>query len=201
MEAHEAAEQIREAAEAKGTEEQHERFRVRAALVVAVLAALLAVSSVLGLVAIKDEINANVDATDYHATLNARRLELRNLQIAIRDYQEQLADPEIDAGVRSLLQQHMQDDQADAKTLQSDPEGGEGIDQLTADLNDQYDEQTVSETRGDSFHAAEALFEIAIVLASVSILVLKAPMLYGSIGLGAIALLALLNGYIQLVKF
>jgi hypothetical protein len=201
LEAHEAAERIREAAEGKEAAEQHERFRIRAALVVAVLAALLAISSVLGLISIKDEINANVDATDYHATLNARRLELRQVQLAINDYQEQLAEPDLDAGVRSLLQQHMQDDQADAKTLQSDPEGGEGIDQLQENLNDQYEEQTTSETRGDSFHASEALFEIAIVIASVAILILNAPMLYSCIGLGGVALLVLLNGYIQLIHF
>jgi hypothetical protein len=107
LEAHEAAERVREAGEETSSEhEQATRFRRRAAIAIAVMAALLAICSVLGLVALKQEIIVNVDSSEYSATLNSRRLELRALQIAIRDNQEQLADPGLPAELRPILQQH-----------------------------------------------------------------------------------------------
>lgn len=201
MEAHEAAESIREAGESEDSEHERDaRFRRRAALAIAIMAALLALSSVLGLVAIKQEINANVDSTDYNATLNSRRLELRTLQVAVRDNQEQLADPALPAEVRKLLQEHNQEDQAEIQQVQSDP-GGEGIQQLQDKLRIAERQQVDTETRGTSYHAAEAVFEISIVLASVAILIVSVWLLYGSVALAIVALVALLNGITLLVRF
>jgi hypothetical protein len=165
------------------------------------MAALLAICSVLGLVALKQEIIVNVDSSERSATLNSRRLELRALQIAVRDNQEQLADPGLPAELRAILQQHSQDDQADIQLVQSDPASGEGIQQLQDEQHVAERKQADSETSGTSYHVAEALLQISIVLASVAILILSAPLLYASMAPSGVALLILLDGVLLFVRF
>jgi Domain of unknown function (DUF4337) len=195
MEAHEALEEMR--AEAIGERERHSRestFRSRAAIVIAVMAALLALTTVLSDIAVKNEVNANVDVADTRSTIDARKTDLNAQRLALGNMQEQLADPSIAPARRALIQQHMQEEQALIAKTQSSPDTGDGIKELQALVDRDEGTQRSSEARADSYHIAEVLLQIAIVLASVAILILSFPILAVSILAGVAGLLMVLNG-------
>jgi cell division protein FtsB len=200
MEAHEAAEQIQATAEgAKAEHERETRFRNRVAILIAVMAALLAVSAILGQKATEHEINANVDAADVRSTHDARMTQLQADQETIQAEQEQLADPSLPPDVRTIVQQHLQADEALAARLESNPAEGDGIKELGAQVQTIEHEQETSSARGDSYDIGETLFQIAIVLASVAILIISFPLVLVSSAVGVAALLLLLNGLVLLV--
>ena len=136
MEAHEALEEFRtEALHERARHDQESRFRNRAAIVIAVMAALLALTTVLSDIAVKRQVIANVDVADSRSTIDARTTDLNAQRLAVGSMQEQLADSSITGERRALIQQHMQEEQKLVAQTLSNPETGEGIKELQARLD------------------------------------------------------------------
>jgi hypothetical protein len=201
VEAHEAADHIQSAVEQEKAEHEREaHFRSRVAILIAVLAALLAIAAVIGEKANIGEINANVDAADTRSTYDARTTQLVAERETIQSQQEQLADASLPADVRALVQQHLQDDQALASRLQSDPAQQDGIAELEPKLRAAEQEQQINSARGDSEDLAQTLLQIAIVIASVAILIISLPLAALASALGIAGVLLLLNGLTLLLR-
>jgi Domain of unknown function (DUF4337) len=177
MEAHEAAEEIREivAEEREEREERHldERFRRRVALLIAVMAAFLALAASFGQAGTKDEIKTNVDAADYRSTLDAQTLELGILQRSVADEQEELSDPGLPASTRTVVSQHLNENQTEEGAVQSDPAHKDGIHELEGLVHSAEEREATLEQQVKAYDLAEVLLQIAIVLASVSIIALS----------------------------
>ncbi|HEY0098536.1 MAG TPA: DUF4337 family protein, partial [Pyrinomonadaceae bacterium] len=77
----------------------------------------------------------------------------------------------------------------------NDPLRGEGKKELSARAKDFADKRDRAQRQDPNFDFAEALFQIAIVLASVAILATSRLIFKISVGVGILATLLMLNGY------
>lgn len=199
MDASEAAEQIAEAGE-----RADERFKGRAALSIAFMAMPLAITSLGGGNAAEDMANNNIHASDTWAFYQAKSIRQTSLKIAADGLEADLrANPDMPADARDFIQKKMEEYRATAERYEDEPDKsdpgnplkGEGRKQLTARAKDFESQRERAQMQDPNFDFAEALFQIAIVLASVSILAGSRLVLRVALVVGAAAALLMLNGY------
>ena len=195
----EPAEQIAEAREGAD-----ERFKNRAALSIAFMAMLLAITSLGGGNAAEDVANNNIHASDTWAFYQAKSIRQTSLKVAADTMEADLrANPNMAPEARDFIEKKIEEyrktvdryeDEPD-KDDPSNPLKGEGRRQLTARAKDFESKRDEAAKQDPNFDFSEALFQIAIVLASVSILATSRLVLRLSIVVGAVATLLMLNGY------
>jgi hypothetical protein len=199
----EAAEQIAEARESADV-----RFKNRAALIIAFMAMLLAITSLGGGNAAEDVANNNIQASDTWAFYQAKSIRQTSLKVAADTLEADLrANPNMAPEARDFIRQKLDEyrktvdryeDEPDAQDP-GDPLKGEGRKQLTARAKDFESKRNEASKQDPNFDFSEALFQIAIVLASVSILASSRHILRLSVLVGAAATLLMLNGYFLLL--
>jgi hypothetical protein len=200
-EVHERAEIIGRAAE-----EEHvtdERFRNRAAICVSVLAVLLAISSLNTSIYIRQLINtnihANADEALYHMTnleQSASRLALDELRVTLAVQKKLLAPAE-----QAMLQEEIRRYENEIKRLESDPDLGQGKKEVLADRHRWETEHHLAEEHLLSFESADVIYQVAIVLCSVCIVLRSRRLFQGALLFGIAATLFALNGFILLIKW
>jgi hypothetical protein len=197
-EAADAADTIREASD----DESHEReqFRRRAAVAIGVLAMLLAISGLGGGNATKEMLNANIQASDTYAFYQAKTERQTSNQLAGDQLHALLLTrPDLPAEARTEIEQQIQSIQATVARYESEPSTGEGKQELLARAQ-AFDARRDRAARQDpNFDFAQALYQIGIVLGSVSIVAASRPLLGLAIALGTVASLLMLNGFFLLV--
>jgi Domain of unknown function (DUF4337) len=199
----EAAEQIAEARESAD-----ESFKNRAALSIAFMAMLLAITSLGGGNAAEDMANNNIHASDTWAFYQAKSIRQTTMRVAADGLEAGLrARPDMPAEARAFMQQKLEEYRSTAARYEDEPDAqdpsnptkGEGRRQLTARAKDFESQRERAQKQDPNFDFAEALFQIAIVLASVSILATSRLVLRVSLVVGAVATLLMLNGYFLLL--
>lgn len=203
MEATEAADRIREAAEEQEQTRRaaDERFRRRAAVAVGVLAMLLAIAHLAGANATKDMINTNILASDAYAFYQAKNIRQTSTRLADEQLElQQLEQPNLPPEAAGQLQRRRQEYQAAVAQFESDPATGEGKQELLARAQEYQEQRGRAQRQSPNFEYAEALFQIAIVLGSVGIVAAARWLLGLGIGLGVLATLLMLNGFFLLVS-
>jgi Domain of unknown function (DUF4337) len=195
----EAAEQIAEARESAD-----ESFKNRAALTIAFMAMLLAITSLGGGNAAEDMANNNIHASDTWAFYQAKSIRQTSLRVAADGFEADLrANPNMPAEAREFIQKKLEEYRATAARYEDEPDKddpgnplkGEGRKQLTARAKDYETQREVASKQDPNFDFSEALFQIAIVLASVAILAGSRLVLRVSLVAGLAATLLMLNGY------
>ena len=195
----EAAEQIAEARESAD-----ERFKNRAALTIAFMAMLLAITSLGGGNAAEDMANNNIHASDTWAFYQAKSIRQTSLRIAADTLEADLrANPNMPPEARDFVNQKVEEYRKTVERYEDEPDKddpgnllkGEGRKQLTARAKDYESKREEAAKQDPNFDFSEALFQIAIVLASVSILATSRLILRLSVAVGAAATLLMLNGY------
>ena len=195
----EAAEQIAEAREGAD-----ERFKNRAALVIAFMAMLLAITSLGGGNAAEDVANNNIHASDTWAFYQAKSIRQTSLKLAADSLEADLrANPGMAPEARDFIQKKIDEYRKTVDRYEDEPDRedpgnplkGEGRKQLTARAKDFETKREQASKQDPNFDFSEALFQIAIVLASVSILAGSRNILLLSVIVGAAATLLMLNGY------
>ena len=195
----EAAEQIVEARESAD-----EKFKSRAALIIAFMAMLLAITSLGGGNAAEDMANNNIHASDTWAFYQAKSIRQTSLRVAADSLEADLrANPNMPADARAYIGKKVEEYRSTAeryedepdKNAPGDPLKGEGRRQLTARAKDFEAQRDRAQKQDPNFDFSEALFQIAIVLASVAILAGSRMILRVSLAAGAAATLLILNGY------
>jgi hypothetical protein len=193
-----AADTIREASE----DERHgnEQSRRRAAMAIGILAMLLAISGLGGGNATKEMLNANIQASDTYAFYQAKSERQTSNQLAADQLQALLLTrPDLPADARAEIEQQIQRAQATVARYESDPSTGEGKQELLARAQ-AYDARRDHAARQDpNFDFAQALYQIGIVLGSVSIVAGSRRLLGLGLVLGTVATLFMLNGFLLLV--
>jgi hypothetical protein len=201
-----AAEAIQESAEdIKGADE---RFRRRAALGIGVLAMLLAIAGLGGENATKEMINANILASDTWAFYQAKSVRQTSNQLAADELELLLASfGNLSSEARGQFQQRIERYKATVARYESEPDPadptnplkGEGKTELSARALDYEARREHAQQQDPNFDYSQALFQIAIVLSSVSIVAAARPLLWLGMGLGTLATLLMLNGFLLLV--
>lgn len=203
MEATEIAEQIHEHAHAHAhahTLAGDDRLRKFAGIYVGVVAVLLAIATLGGSRAMKDMINANIHAADTYAFAQAKHIRGNAYDIAADQLEIQLADqPGMPEAARSKTEETIRRYRMDAARYESDPKTGEGRKQLLATARNWEEERDRAREADPNFELAEAVFQIAIVLGSVSIVAASPPLLgFGGL-MALLGILLTINGYFLIV--
>jgi len=203
-EAADAADAIKEAAEGEGGEKtraENERFRRRAAVCIGVLAMLLAISGLGGGNATKEMINSNIQASDTYAFYQAKAIRQTSTQLAADSLQAVLASqPNLSDDARAQIQARIDGYNATVARYESDPSTGEGKQELLQSAQNYSDRRDRAARQDPNFDYAQALYQIAIVLGSVSIVATSHRLLLVAVGLGGVATLLMLNGFLLLVE-
>ena len=162
MSAHESMEQADQAKEAS-----HENRNI--ALLIAVIALCLALSETLGKGAQTESISKNVEASNLWAFFQAKSIRRTVVQTAAE--QAKLSEtPAADDAAKATLQKQIDSWQKTAARYRSEPETGEGQDQLSERAKHAEEERDLAEAKYHHFELASAAFQIGIVLASATII-------------------------------
>jgi len=203
MEASDAAEQIVDAKE-KGDE----KFKARAALIIGFMAMLLAITSLGGGNVLEDMIAHNIHASDTWAFYQAKTIRQTTVRNSADELEAELKmNPNMPADARQFLESKIDDYRKTAERYDNEPDKsdptnplkGEGRKQLTARARDFEAQREIAQKKDPNFDFAEALFQIAIVLASVSILATSRRILQLAVIAGFAATLLMINGYFLLL--
>lgn len=185
MSAHESMEQADQAKEAS-----HENRNI--ALLIAVIALCLALSETLGKGAQTESISKNVEASNLWAFFQAKSIRRTVVQTAAE--QAKLGETAAaDAAAKATLQKQIDNWQKTAARYRSEPETGEGQDQLSERAKHAEEERDLAEAKYHHFELASAAFQIGIVLASATIItgIVALSWVSGLLALGGIAFTAL----------
>jgi uncharacterized protein DUF4337 len=137
------------------------------ALLIAVIALFLALSETLGKSAQTEAISKNVEASNLWAFFQAKTIRRTVVQTAAD--QARLAAAAEDAA-KAALQKQIDDWQKTAARYRSEPETGEGTEQLSERARHAEEERNLASAKYHHFELASAAFQIAIVLASATII-------------------------------
>jgi hypothetical protein len=145
-------------------------------------------------------LNSNIQASDTYAFYQAKTIRQTSTQLAADSLQTVLAtQPDLGDDARAQIQGRIDNYQATIARYESEPSTGQGKQELlqTAEA---YAARLDRAARQDpNFDYAQALYQIAIVLGSVSIVATSRHLLWVAVGLGTLATLFMLNGFLLIV--
>jgi hypothetical protein len=139
------------------------------ALLIAVIALFLALSETLGKGAQTEAIAKNVEASNLWAFFQAKSIRRTVVQTASDGAKLNLGTVS-DAAAKAALQKQIDDWQKTAARYRSEPETGEGQDQLSERAKHAEEERDLATAKYHHFELASAAFQIGIVLASATII-------------------------------
>lgn len=207
MDSQDAADLISEMAEEKAEHADADRFRNRAALLIAVLAAVLAIGGMGGGNATDDMIASNIKASDTWAFFQAKNIRQTAYEIGLEEIDTALIESGLSPARRERLEARRADYVATIARYDSEPDAaapddplrGEGKKQISAQAKHFEAQFEIASQRDNNFDLAEVCLQLALVLGSVAILALNRPVLLASAGLGVAGALLTLNGFLLLV--
>jgi hypothetical protein len=162
MSAHESMEQADQAKEASSENR-------KIALLIAIIALCLALSETLGKGAQTESISKNVESSNLWAFFQAKSIRRTVVQTASEQSKLSLGSVGDDAA-KAALQKQIDDWQKTAARYRSEPETGEGQEQLSERAKHAEEERDLAEAKYHHYELASAAFQIGIVLASATII-------------------------------
>jgi uncharacterized protein HemX len=162
MSAHESMEHAEHAEHASGENR-------KIALLIAVIALCLALSETLGKGAQTESIAKNVEASNLWAFFQAKSIRRNVVQTAAEQGKLNLGTATDDA-TKAALQKQIDEWQKTAARYRSEPSTGEGQDQLSERAKHSEEERDLATAKYHHYELASAAFQIAIVLASATII-------------------------------
>jgi Domain of unknown function (DUF4337) len=200
VEATEIAEKIHGEEHELHTAAADANFRKFTGIYLGIVAMLLAITALGGSNATKTMLNANIQASDIYGYYQAKNIRQTVYQLTAEQLDSQLlALPDIPDAARAKIEDRIKHYRERVDRYESDPSTGDGKKELLAKAKEFEATRDRAAERDPNFDFAEALFQIAIVLGSVSIVAASRPLVHLS-GILAIAGTALtINGYFLLV--
>ena len=162
MSAHESMEHAKHAEHASGSNK-------KIALLIAVLALFLAISETLGKGAQTESISKNVEGANLWAFFQAKSIRRTVVVTAAEQGKLTLAATTDDA-MKAVVQKQVDDWTKTAQRYRSEPETGEGTEQLAEKAKHAEHERDEATAKYHHFELASAAFQIGIVLASATII-------------------------------
>src|SRR4030081_1915938 len=155
------------------------------ALLIAVIALFLALSETLGKGAQTESISKNVEASNLWAFFQAKSIR-RTVVQAISDQARLSLGIMGDEAAKAALQKQIEEWQKTAARYRSEPETGEGSEELAKRAKHAEEERDLALAKYHHYEVASAAFQIGIVLASATIITGMMALAWGS-GLLALA--------------
>src|SRR5713226_5974006 len=162
------------------------------ALLIAIIALCLALSETLGKGAQTESISKNVEASNLWAFFQAKSIRRTTVQTAAEQGKLSLGAAGDDA-TKAAVQKQIDDWQKTAARYRSEPETGEGTEQLAERAKHAEHERDLALARYHHYEIASAAFQIGIVLASATIItgILALAWISGLLALAGIAFSAI----------
>jgi hypothetical protein len=160
-----AQESMEQADHAKEASEENRNI----ALLIAVIALCLALSETLGKGAQTESISKNVEASNLWAFFQAKSIRHTTVQTAAEQAKLGIGTA-VDDATRAIVQKQIDDWQKTAERYRSDAKSGEGQEQLSERAKRAEEERDLATDKYHHFELASAAFQIAIVLASATII-------------------------------
>jgi hypothetical protein len=189
-----------EAADMMDQERAQNRFKQRAAIAIAILAMLLAITGLGGQNATKEALNQNILASNFYSFFQAKNMRQTAYQLAGNEIESAwLTNPALPEEARALLRKRADDYRKTVARYESEPETGEGKKELLARARDHEAKRDHALKQDPYFDYAEALLQIGIVLISVSIVAEVVWLAFVGGAFGVVATLLMINGFLLLV--
>src|ERR1700761_1620305 len=179
-----ASESMETADKAKEAKEENRSI----ALLIAIIALCLAFSETLGKGAQTETIAKNVEASNLWAFFQAKSIRRTTVQTAAEQAKLGLG-PAVDDATKAAVQKQIDDWQKTAARYRSEPETGEGTEQLAERAKHAEEERDLAAAKYHHFELASGAFQIGIVLASATIIT-------GMVALAWISGLLMLTGIV-----
>lgn len=203
MDSQEAADLIAGLTEEKAEHEHAERFRNRAAVLIAALAAMLAIGGLGGGNATDDLIGNNIHASDTWAFFQAKNMRQTIYEVAAEDLEVRLSDAQLAPELRQAEQARLAAYKANIARYDSEPDPeapndltrGEGKRELRARAEQYEAAREQAAARDDNFDLAEIALQLAVVTGSVALLTVSRALLGLCAALGVIGTLLVVNGF------
>lgn len=170
------------------------------AIYIAILAVILAICAVGDDDASKSAVRANVLAADTYAFFQAKNIRQTSLNLAADNFEFEAMNPALDETARQFLREKIAAYRATAKRYESEPETGEGKKELLAKARSLEAERDIALARDPYFDLGQALLQIAIVLASASLILAGNFLMWMSGLLGVAGTLSTVNAFTLAVK-
>ena len=168
---------------------------------VGVLATMLAICTMLGGNATKDAMRANIDASNLWGFFQAKNTRRISYTIAADDLELLLkSSPGMPSEARTAIDEKIKSYRATVAAFKSDKTSNEGLDELWVKGKAIEADRDVAFRKDPYFDTAQALLQIAIVLASVALIAGADTLLIFSGGLGLVGALLMLNGVTLALK-
>lgn len=176
-----------------GTSEDHNKW---VGVYIGLLAVMLAICGVGGGNASKDATRAHIEASNTWSFFQAKNIRRASINLAADDLDLRLAtQSDLAAPARKVIEDKARDYRSQAQKLTSDPERKEGLDELFQKGKALEVERDVALRKDPYFDWSQAVLQIAIVLASVHLIIGNMMLLGLSGGLAALGLLLMFNGF------
>ena len=189
-----------EAAEMMDKDKEQDRFKKRAAIGIAILAMLLAITGLGGNNATKEALNENILASNFYNFFQAKNM--RQTAYILAADELELAwtkDSTLPAEARTALAAKAEAYKKTIARYESEPETNEGKKELLSRARGHEEKRNHALKQDPYFDYAEALLQIAIVLISVAIVAEQVWLSFLGGGLGLIGALLMINGYLLLI--
>ena len=163
---------------------------------VGILATLLAICSTGGGNAAKDAARANLDAANLWSLFQAKNTRRTAYSLAADDLELAIgANPAMPPEAKVAMEAKIKAYRETVQRFTTEKATGEGLDELWVKGKAIEAERDVASRKDPYFDVAQALLQIAIVLASVALIAGSNVLLWFSGGLGAAGTLLMLNGF------
>ena len=189
-----------DAAEFMERGKSEDRFKTRAAIAIACLAALLAITGLGGNNATKEALNENVLASNDFTFFQAKNQRQTTYLLAANELELSLNNPALSAEAKAAISKRVDDYRKTVARYESEPETGEGKKELLARAREHQIKRDHALRQDPYFDYAEALLQIAIVLISVAIVSEQIWLSFLGGGIGLLGGLLMINGYLLLVE-
>jgi hypothetical protein len=189
-----------EAAEMMDKDTEQDRFKKRAAVGIAILAMLLAITGLGGNNATKEALNENILASNFYNFFQAKNMRQTAYILAADELELAAgADPTLPAEAKQALRAKVEAYKKTIARYESEPETQEGKKELLMRARGHEEKRNHALKQDPYFDYAEALLQIAIVLISVAIVAEQVWLSFFGGALGLIGALLMINGYLLLV--
>jgi hypothetical protein len=177
------------------------RFKHRCAIAIAVLAMILAITSLGGSNAGKEAVNNNILASNFFNFYQAKNMRQTAFALAADQFEiAWMSDPTLSAEARAALQKKLDDYRRTIARYESEPQTQEGKKELMARARVHEEARDRAVKQDPYFDYAEALLQIAIVLISVAIVSEAVWLAFFGGALGVVGTLLMLDGFLLLVE-
>lgn len=155
------------------------------ALLIAILALLLAFSELGGSNADNEAIELNVEASNLWSFYQAKTIRRTSILTAAEDMETRLLAV-TETAIREAMEKRVGDWKRNAARYESEPETGEGRQELMSRAKKAEGAREIQKAKGDLFDISSAMLQIGIVLASATIITGAIALAWIAGGLGLI---------------